>query len=337
MFSRLILCILLVFCFPITTFAKNTTPLRIVVSIAPQKYMLERIAGDAVQIAVLVSPGADPHNYEPGPATMRSVFNSSAWFTIGIPFEDIWLERMHKLSPELAIISSVKGITRVPFHMIANLELADKERERTRPHDNKLTDYQDGHSPPASNEMPANGAVHPVDDHAGHGHSHESLDPHVWLSPMLVREMLPNLARELGKLLPDKAQEFRANAQVFANELEALDNELANRFRAVPVEKRVFLTFHPSWQYFALNYQLRELSIEIDGKEPGPKGMKAVIDVAKQYGITTVFIEPQFSKTAAKAIAQNIGAEVVEADPLAEDLPALYRNMTEKLIESFPQ
>lgn len=267
----------------------------VIVSIAPQKYLLERIAGKHIAVTVLVKPGADPHSYEPSPSQMRQCASASAWFTMGIPFEDVWRDRITALSPKLAVISSIKGIGRLHFGE----------------------------------------QVHEGHEAGGHGHAGE--DPHVWLSPMLVREILPNMARELGKLMPEQAGEFRTNARQLADELEKLDRELLERFEQIPAEKRIFLTFHPSWQYYAHNYQLREFSIEVDGKEPGPQTMKQIIDLAKKHGIRAVFIEPQFSKTAAKAIAASIGAEVIEADPLEEDLLHLYQSMADKLIETFPK
>lgn len=315
------------FIFPPAAWAADSAPLPVVVTIAPQKYMLERIAGDAIHVDVLISPGADPHSYEPGPSLMRSAANAKAWFTIGMPFEDVWLERIRKLSPGLAVVSSIKGIKRVPFHFIDSMEQAAEK------HDKGPQDHSHTHNEPDGHD---HGLAHGGGSHE-QGHSHDGLDPHVWLSPMLVREMLPNMARELGRLIPARAPEFRARAREFAAELERLDEDIARRFSSVPENKRVFLTFHPSWQYFARNYQLRELSIEVDGKEPGPRSMQAVIDKAKQYGITTVFIEPQFSKSAARAIAQSIGANVAETDPLAEDLLFIYRDMTEKLLSSFPR
>jgi zinc transport system substrate-binding protein len=287
--------------------AAGAAPLPVLASIAPQKYMLERIAGDSIAVTVLVKPGSDPHSYEPGPSQMRQAAQSAAWFTIGVPFETIWLERIKGVSPKLRIISCIKGIQRLPFGG-----------------DDGQGQAEEGHDD-------AGEAAH------GHDRDHGALDPHVWLSPMLAREMLSTMARELGKLLPDKAESFRAKAQAFAGELEELDRELALRFLDVPEGKRVFLTFHPSWRYFAFNYGLRELAIEEEGKEPGPKRMKDIIDTAKACGIRAVIIEPQFSGSAAAAIAESLGARVLRADPLAEDLPALYRDFADKLLQAFPQ
>lgn len=295
-----------------SVFASSTGPAPVIVSIAPQKYLLERIAGDRVTVTVLVKPGADPHTYEPTPAQMLACTKARAWFTIGVPFEDIWLPRIVQVteqkrgSEKLTIVSTIKGITRLRF--------------------------EDSHAAtegetPADEKGPA-----PQDNHA-HGLMEE--DPHVWLSPMLVRAMLPGLAKELGKMLPEYAEEFRANAENFAAELEALDAEIAGRFAKFPPHKRVFLTVHPSWRYFAHNYDLIGASIETEGKEPNPREMQALADWAKEQGIRVVFVEPQFPQSAAKAIAENLGVRIEEVDPLAENLLATYTDMADKLIKSF--
>lgn len=318
--------------FPGFSFAgPSALPLPVIVSIAPQKYMLERIGGDAVSVTVLLEPGADPHSYEPGPSQMRGVAKAAAWFTIGVPFEAVWLPRIEGAVTNLRVISSLQGVRRLPFaepvRTMADLRKALAE-PATDPHQAHDHDF----SARGATQSPQSDARRVAD---AHSHSHDGEDPHVWLSPAMVRAMLPCLAHELGGLMPDKAELFRANAAAFAAELEALDKELEARFRAIPPVKRVFLTFHPSWRYFAHAYRLIELSIEVDGKEPGPKSLKEIADIAKETGITTVFVEPQFPKASARAVANAIGASIVQADPLEEDLPALYRGMADKLLLSF--
>lgn len=306
--SALMVCALL--CLPCRSdAAERTGPLPVLVSIAPQKFMVERIAGNAVSVTVLVKAGADPHTYEPSPSQIRAGGAARIWFTIGVPFEDIWLPRITGSAPGLATVSLISGIRR--------LKNGTGGREHAHTGEEAAA-----HSDPPEEK----------DDHA---HSHAGEDPHVWLSPMLAREMLPVITRTLCRELPDQAALFRANAKALDAELEALDTELALAFRSVPAEKRVFLTFHPSWRYFAHTYQLTELSIEADGKEPGPKKLQDIINIAKAHGITTIFVEPQFPRNAARAIAETLHADIVEADPLLEDLLALYMEMGSKLIRSF--
>lgn len=335
--------------FPCSTLAAPPSPLPVVVSIAPQKYVLERIGGNAISISVLLAPGSDPHSYEPGPSQMRDVAKAAAWFTIGVPFEAAWLPRIEGAAKNLHVISFVQNIRRLPFHepirTLADMDKALMElgtsRHRDQDHDFFLLQETEPASPAFPDAAPPamNAHGHAHDGHAhldeGHGHAHDGEDPHVWLSPTTVRAMLPCLVRELGALMPGKVAIFRANAAAFDEELEALDHELATRFQATPPSKRVFLTFHPSWHYFAHTYRLIELSIEVDGREPGPRSLKATTDIAKQFGITTIFVEPQFPRASARAVATAIGASLVEADPLEENLPALYRGMADKLLRSF--
>jgi zinc transport system substrate-binding protein len=277
----------LVFCLPALA-EKNSAPLPVLVSIAPQKFLLERIAGDAVSVTVLVKPGSDPHIYEPSPAQVRAASASQIWFTIGVPFEDVWLPRIMDNAPHLRTISLISDIRRLN---------AKKEG-------------------------------------CGH-HRRDGEDPHVWLSPLLIRQMLSVITQSLCLELPDRAADLQAKAKTLDGMLETLHAELSLSFQSFPLERRVFLTFHPSWRYFAQDYELTELSIEVDGKEPSPKKLQEIMDRAKAHGITTVFVEPQFPKNAARAVAEALGATIVEADPLAEDLMQLYTGMGEKLVQSF--
>lgn len=327
--------------FPCSALAAPSPPLAVVVSIAPQKYVLERIGGNAISVSVLLTPGSDPHSYEPGPSQMRDVAKAAAWFTIGVPFEAAWLPRIEGAAKNLQVISFIQNIRGLPFRepvrTLADLDKALVElgtsRHRDQDHDFSLWEKKEP-APPATNahSHAHDGHAHP---HEGHSHAHDSEDPHVWLSPTAVRAMLPCLVRELGALMPDKVEFFRANAAAFDKEIAELDHELEARFRATPPSKRIFLTFHPSWRYFAHTYRLIELSIEVDGREPGPRSLKATTDIAKQLGITTIFVEPQFPRASARAVANAIGASIVEADPLEENLLALYRGMADKLLHSF--
>lgn len=293
-----VLPVLLLFTAPAAALA---APLPVTVSIPPQKYLLERIAGDAVVVSVILKPGADPHTYEPSPAQMRAMASSAAWFTIGVPFEDVWLPRINGTAGTPTICSGLRGIRRLPFR-------------------NSETSGQEHTGAPGQGE----------EDHA-----HGGYDPHVWLSPRLLRAIARGMAEDLGRLLPEKAADFRERVEVFAEELETLDHALEARFRTIPANRRVFLTVHPSWGYFARDYDLIELAVEMEGKEPGPRSLEAVTAQAGRAGIRTVFVEPQFPESAARAVAEVIGANVVVADPLQEDLIALFNSMADKLMAAF--
>ncbi len=322
------------------------SPYSVVVSIAPQKYLVERIAGDAVSVTALVTPGADPHSYEPTPAQMRLCASASLYFSIGVPFEDIWLPRIQSASGNLRIVSTIKGIQRLnsrdDAQRLANFALLVEKgkREKDTAEAAPLKDSVSGkEKPPRENSTEGKQIAGTAADSAATGeageHSDDGDDVHVWLSPKLVQYMLSAMTKELSKAIPEKASLFRANAEKLASELDQLDRELAEKFVAIPEERRVFLTFHPAWRYFAYNYKLTEISIEIEGKEPGPKTIRSIIDTAKKFDIPTVFVEPQFPKGTAQAIAANINADIVTLDPLAEDIQANLRHVAAILATSF--
>ncbi len=142
-------------------------------------------------------------------------------------------------------------------------------------------------------------------------------DPHLWTSPPLVRHMVGLIRDELAELDPAHAADFARNHDAFVAELEALDRELHTLLDPLP--NRRFMVFHPAWGYFADTYGLTQVSIEHDGKEPGARGLAALIDQAKQEKIKVVFVQPQFDKRSATQVAQAISGVVVAVDPLAAD------------------
>lgn len=83
----------------------------IVVSILPQAYFVERIAGTRVKPLVLVGPGQSPHSYEPTPRQMAEMSSAPIWFTIGVEFEMALKPKVAALNPRLAIIDTTAGVT----------------------------------------------------------------------------------------------------------------------------------------------------------------------------------------------------------------------------------
>ncbi len=268
--------------------AKGTAPLTVAVSIPPQRYFLEKIGGPDVAVEVLVDKGRDPHAYEPTAAQMAHISNAVLYFAIGVPFESQWLPRFQSLNKNMTVVRHTDAVTRL--HGKPDLAL----RSAGGGHDH---------------------------DH-GHDHGLEGDDPHLWLSPRAVLQIIPQIAQALAKARPEKAAEFQARAAAFAAETTALDQRITALFASLPPNKRTFLTFHQGWAYFANNYGLREASVELQGKEPGPKGMAALLGFAGKEKITVIVADPMANKSTVEAIAANIKARIVPASPLDQDWPA---------------
>jgi zinc transport system substrate-binding protein len=271
----------------------DATPLQVVVSILPQQYLVERIGGDRVQVLTLVQPGDNEATYSPGPATLAALDQARLWFTLGVHFELVWLERITRDRPALEVVSLAAGL---PLR-----------------------------------EVEASWTAGRTEHGAGHDHDHAGLpDPHTWTDPRLAARMAGRIAETLSRLAPDGAEQFHARAAALQAELLALHEEIAARLE--PVRGAAFIVFHPSWGYFADAYGLRQLPIEIGGREPGPRGLAELIRRAQAADASVVFVQQQFSQRSARAVAEAIGAEVVEADPLALDYIDNLRTVSKRML-----
>ena len=90
-------------------------PLRVFVSILPQKYFAEKIGGDLVEVAVMVEPGASPHTYEPKPKQMVALAKTNIYFAIGVPFETTWLEKIAATNPKMLVVHTEADIKKIPM------------------------------------------------------------------------------------------------------------------------------------------------------------------------------------------------------------------------------
>ncbi|WMW24241.1 zinc ABC transporter substrate-binding protein [Methanolobus sediminis] len=259
------------------------------VTILPQQEFVEKIAGDNVEVVVMVPPGADPHSYEPTPSQLTALSKAKMYAMVGsgITVEDTMMSKLADLNPDMQIINCSEGITL--------LEMDAHEHE---------------------------GEEHDDGEEGG-------LDPHIWTSPANVEIMVENIYQGLVKIDPDNQETYLANKNAYLAELNALDEQIQTALAGK--EGSSFMVYHPAWGYFANHYGLTEVSVEIEGKEPSVKDMQSVIDLANEKGIKVIFVQSGFSTVSADAIANEIGGEVVELDPLAKD----YIDNLAKVAEAF--
>jgi zinc transport system substrate-binding protein len=168
--------------------------------------------------------------------------------------------------------------------------------------------------------------------HGDHVHI-DGVDPHVWLSPVLAKDICKTILEELVALKPDKEAEYTANYEQFVAECDALNAELKQKLSAYSGRK--FIVFHPSLSYYAREYGLDQYSLETGGKEPTPQHLKNVVDMAKADNIKTIYIQSEFDREHARVFAKEIGGNIVEVWPLDPNWAENLRKMTDILVENF--
>jgi len=276
-------------------------PLSVFVSIPPQKCFVERVAGDAARVRVLLPPGQSPATYEPTPKQMVALAGADVYFRIGVPFENSVADKVSSVLKGLKIVDLRQGV-----------EL----RAMSEPHHH--------HHQGAGGQHEDHGC-------AGHGET----DPHTWMSPRLAQVQTRTICETLCRLDPAGSERYQGNTAAFVAELDALDKELSARL--APLRGREFFVFHPAYGYFAEAYGLRQVAVEAGGKAPTAKQLGQLIRRARLVGVKLIFVQPQFDQRNAETVARAIGGAVVVLDPLAENYVDNLRRMAAEIEAALSQ
>jgi len=156
--------------------------------------------------------------------------------------------------------------------------------------------------------------------HGSHAHDAEDdggKDPHIWMSPVLVKQQILTICNALCEVDPDRCEDFKDNYEEFIKDLDLLHEKL--KISLEPLNGEQLFVFHPSFGYFADAYGLKQVAVEIEGKSPKGRHLLDFIKMARQAGCRVVFVQPQFDRRAAQKIAEAIDGVVISLDPLAED------------------
>jgi zinc transport system substrate-binding protein len=151
-----------------------------------------------------------------------------------------------------------------------------------------------------------------------HHHDHDELDPHVWVDPINVKVIAKNTYEALVSVDANNSSYYKQNLEKYLKELDALNAEIEEILKETPKES-TFMVFHPSWGYFAKRYNLTQLAVEIEGKEPKMKALVKIIKKAKKAKVHAIFTQPEFSDKASQNISRNLNIPVLKASPLAEN------------------
>lgn len=285
---------MLTLCFALVSRSSFAEPLSIFTSVLPSSYLVERIGGEAVRVSTLVEPGQSPETYEPTPRQMALLSGSQLYFRIGVPFEHVWMKKIVSMNPKIKVVDLRQGIT--------------------------LREIEGHHHSEEGKDACLDA------DHEEHGK-----DPHLWLSLRNATIMAETIAEALEQWAPERKEQFRKNLSELNAELKQADDDV--RRLLAPHQGRRFMVFHPAWGYFADDYGLEQVPIEIEGKSPNARALARLIDRAKAETIRVIFVQKQFSTVSAEAVAKAIGGKVVAMDPLSPDYVNNFRSIAETLAE----
>jgi zinc transport system substrate-binding protein len=267
--------------------------LLVAATIVPLGDFCQKIGGDLVQVQVLIPPGASPHAFEPPPSVMARASQARVFVYVGAGLEP-WADKLLRSRGDdgLVVVEAAQG---VPL-------LKD-----THPHHHEKAEKSD-HS----------GHHHEAEETAG---LHQGGNPHIWLDPVLAQNICRKIAGAFIQADPGHRDQYEANLKNYLAALEELHREINQHGQKWRL--RDFVSFHPSFSYFARRYNLHEVgTIEAaPGREPTPRHLKNLVAAIRGYGIKVVFAEPQLNPRVAEVIAQEAGVKVLKLDPMGGPPP----------------
>src|SRR4051812_42370141 len=144
----------------------------------------------------------------------------------------------------------------------------------------------------------------------------EQVNPHLWLDPVLARQIVTNILQALEKADPAQASAYRANAAKYIGELEKLDREFQTTlaaFQEVP-----FVTLHDAFPYLARRYRLRLTGVleQVPDVDPSAKYLHAFQGVIRQEKVRVLFTEKGDSSRLARQLAKDLDLKLADLDTL---------------------
>lgn len=246
----------------------------IIVTIEPQKAVVNAIAGNDYNVEVLMPAGANHESYEPAPGDIAKLGKAGAYFSLGLlDFEKSWVSRFSEQFPDLEIVNTSEKCSLLQGHECTG-------------------------------------------DHEHHDHG---TDPHTWLSISETKKMALVMKEYLQKSEPDKADFFEKNYNEFCKKADSADQVIKTMLSSLP--SRSFMIYHPALGYFARDYDLNQVAIEDEGKEPSVTHIKQVVEQAAKDKMTFIFVSLEFDVRNAETIARETGASIVTFNPMAADFP----------------
>ncbi|MBK9260076.1 MAG: zinc ABC transporter substrate-binding protein [Polyangiaceae bacterium] len=326
---------------------------RVAVSIFPLWDIARRVAGDRLDVVLVLPPGRSEHSYDPTPKEMAQVAKSKLGLSVGLSM-DGWLEKIVRGAAGNDVPIVQLGPKANPRKMTAE-EVGEAAVEEAEEHEDKPAkdddhDHDHGKKGDHHDEKAHDGREHDDGDHApkpepkgaakgghdhhGHHHHHGAEDPHFWLDPVRMKAVVPTIVEAFEKLDAAGAEGYKARGKTVEGELDKLHAAIEAKSKAWT--KKTIVTFHGSMGYYAERYGLRISAViePFPGKEPTARYVKDVLTAIEKSKAAALFSEPQLDRRPAQVIADQAKLPLFELDPIGGSTGVeTYEKLLEKNTE----
>ena len=283
--------------------------------------LTSRLVGDAATVVALMPTGADPHSFQLSSAQGQTLRDADLVVANGLGLEEGMLDALEAAAEDgVEVVSLAETV-----EPLAGSDDADGRDDDHADDDHADEDHADEeHADEEHADEEHADEEHADEEHAdeneseeGHVHEHDHADgdPHFWLDPERVAEAMADLAHHIAEVDDTlTAEEWAARADDLATELDALDDELEEILSVVPEDRRVLVTNHDSYDYFADAYDFEVLGTVIPGgatlAEPSAADLEALVEAIRDAGVPAIFAETTDPSRLAEVVAEEVGREV---------------------------
>ena len=296
--------------------------LKVVTTLFPYYDFARQIAGDVVDLSMVIPAGQDSHSFEPTPADIRLIQNADLLICNGGTMEQWVTQVLGSLdAPDLKVITMMDYVDVVQEEIVEGMEDSGDDHG----HDHAHHDEEDGdhadHDHDAEDHADHD---HDTEDHADHDHDAEDhdhadddhayeieYDEHIWTSPVNAMKITQVIADTLEEMDPADAAVFRANEADYLGKLENLDQEFRDVVDGADLDLIVMADKFPL-RYFADTYGLRyraAFSGCSSDTEPSAKTIAYLIDKVREEQIPAVYYLELSSHRVAEIISEETGAK----------------------------
>jgi ABC-type Zn uptake system ZnuABC Zn-binding protein ZnuA len=248
--------------------------------------VVANVGGEAVELTVLLPSGADPHGYVATPRELAEASEAGLLFLSGFGLEEGMGGTLEQLAVDVPIVSISEGVQGIP--MADGAEELGHEGEESRAEES------------GAGEEP---------------HAEGGVDPHVWFDPSIVMQWTRNAAAALSALDPANQVTYQANADTYVESLGSLDAWIKESVAAILPARRVLVTDHFVFGYFARRYGFEIVGAVIpaysSSASPSPQDLGDLLGAIQEHGVKAVFVGLSANADAAQAVAQDAGIQVV--------------------------
>lgn len=245
-------------------------PLQVIATTSIIGDVVAQVGGDEIELLTLINPGQDPHSFEPSAGELTAVSKGDVIFVNGWNLEEGLADDLSNIDSETPVIPVGANID--PLEFAGNSD-SDHEDEVARDERSRI-------------------------------------DPHTWFAVSNVQQWVRNITAALSELDPANAANYESNGQAYTTVLQELDMTLRRQIENIPVEKRIMITSHNSFGYFAKEYGFKVVGTIMPTSstlaEPSASDLAELIRLMEQEGICTIFTETTVSDTLPQTVAQEL-------------------------------